>query len=220
MAALSNVLLEPVLKVNLQCQVPLSLYSKQKTLLSEDIISLQDSPYLKAGIFFIPHRSSHDMLPEYRGSAVVAIVGEEQHCLHTDIALEQLEEIILPGAIDYFHQNAEATVYQIIWKSKHGTAHIQIEKETMRLRGTFGGTGKGKLLRRHDQELASWARAISHLLEFWGEHAPVQLRSILVDVLAAKRKGTSVCCTAATPGIGNHLKWICKVKRDQYKNGN
>jgi len=69
-------------------------------------------------------------------------------------------------------------------------------------------------------QLASWARAISHLLEFWGEHAPVQLRSILVDVLAAKRKGTSVCCTAATPGIGNHLKWICKVKRDQYKNGN
>jgi hypothetical protein len=43
-AGLSNVLLEPVLKVNLQCQVSLSLYSKQKIFLSEDIISLQDSP--------------------------------------------------------------------------------------------------------------------------------------------------------------------------------
>ena len=108
--------------------------------------------------------------------------------MHTDIALEQLEEIILPGAIDYFHQNAEATVYQIIWKSKHGTAHIQIEKETMRTRGTFGGARKGKLLKRHDQELASWARAISHLLELWGEHAPVQLRSTLVDWLQKEKE--------------------------------
>ena len=188
MAGLSNVLPEPVLKVNLQCQVPLSLYNKQKTLLSEDTISLQDSSYLKAKIFFTPHRSSHDMLPENRSSAIVAIVGEEQRCLHTDIALEQLEEIILPGAIDYFHQNAEATVYQIIWKSKHGTAHIQIEKETMRTRGTFGGARKGKLLKRHDQELASWGRALSHLLELWGEHAPVQLRSTLVDWLQKEKE--------------------------------
>jgi hypothetical protein len=62
-------------------------------------------------------------------------------------------------AIYYFHRNAEATVYQM--KSKHGYAHIQIEKETIRTRRmTYGGPRKGKLLKRHDKDLASWAHAI------------------------------------------------------------
>ena len=35
---------------------------------------------------------------------------------------------MLPKAIDYFGQNAGATVYQMIWKSKHASALIQVEK--------------------------------------------------------------------------------------------
>lgn len=50
MAELSDVSPEPVIEFNLQCQVSLPMYSKLKTSLSEGIISLQDSAYLKAGI--------------------------------------------------------------------------------------------------------------------------------------------------------------------------
>ncbi|OQU88356.1 hypothetical protein SORBI_3002G017201 [Sorghum bicolor] len=44
-AGLSDVPLEEVIEVNLQFQVSLSLYEKQKTSLTEDVISLKDSPY-------------------------------------------------------------------------------------------------------------------------------------------------------------------------------
>jgi hypothetical protein len=43
------------------------------------------------------------MLPANRSSEIAAIVHKEQHCLHTDIPLEQLGDIMLPKAIDYFH---------------------------------------------------------------------------------------------------------------------
>ncbi|WVZ50654.1 hypothetical protein U9M48_001887 [Paspalum notatum var. saurae] len=188
MSGLSEVLLEPVLEVNLQCQVSLSVHNKRlKALLPEGITSLQGSPYLKAGISFGPHRSSESMLPANRISEMVVIVGEEQHY----ITLEELEEIILPGAIDYFHRNTKATVYQIIWKSKHGTAHIQIEKASMRVQRDFGGVRKRKLLQPQDQELWSWVRVNSHLLGLWGAHMPVQLRSILQDYLQTLGKSVS-----------------------------
>ncbi|XP_025828680.1 uncharacterized protein LOC112903663 [Panicum hallii] len=122
---------------------------KQKTSLSKDIISLEDYPYLKAGITFAPHGSSEDILPANRSSEIAATVRKEQDCLHKDVALEQLEEIILPRAIDYFRQNAKAMAYQILWKSKHGFALIYVEKpcintrrSSMRTRSTFGGARK------------------------------------------------------------------------------
>ena len=85
--------------MNLHCHVSLSVSNKQKTLLSQNVISLQDSPYLKAGIHFAPHRSPKDMLPANRSSEVLAIVGEDQHCLRVDVTLEQLEEIMIPKVI-------------------------------------------------------------------------------------------------------------------------
>ncbi|RCV09311.1 hypothetical protein SETIT_2G017100v2 [Setaria italica] len=145
--------LEPVTEVNLQCQVSLSLYNKQRNLPIEGRISLQDSSYLKAGIYFTPHRSSEGMLPGNRFSEIVAIVGEDQHCLQADVTLEQLE-MTLPTSIDYFRQNTEATIYKMIWKSKHSSALIQVERESMSTQKTFGGTRKKrKLLQGHDEEL-------------------------------------------------------------------
>jgi len=128
--------------VNLHCHVSLSVSNKQKTLLSQNVISLQDSPYLKAGIHFAPHRSPKDMLPANRNSEVLAIVGEDQHCLRVDVTLEQLEEIMIPKAIDYFYQNTEATIYKMIWKTKHSSAFIEVEKASMSTQKCFGGLGK------------------------------------------------------------------------------
>ena len=100
--------------MNLHCHVSLSVSNKQKTLLSQNVISLQDSPYLKAGIHFAPHRSLEDMLPANRSSEVVAIVGEDQHCLLVDVTLEQLEEIMIANKISLLSVSSWACLCSII----------------------------------------------------------------------------------------------------------
>lgn len=92
-----------------------------QTFLSEDITSLQHAPSVKAGIIFVPHRYLKNILPAHKSSTVPAVVGEGQYCLHTDITLEQMKEIMLPKAIDYFHQNAVVTVCQMVWNSEQVT---------------------------------------------------------------------------------------------------
>ncbi|PVH63368.1 hypothetical protein PAHAL_2G014200 [Panicum hallii] len=183
MVGWSDAFLEPVTEVNLQCQVSLSPYNKQKTLPFEDTLSLQDSSYLKAGIYFAPHRSLGHMLPANRSSEIVAIVGEDQHCLHVDVTLEQLEGIMLPKAIDYFHKNTEATIYKMIWKSKHSSALIQVEKASMSTQNFFFFLGKRKLLQGQDKEFIRGKFMISHLFYLWRVHVPVQLISAFKDWL-------------------------------------
>jgi len=200
MAGLSEVFLEPVINFNLQCQVSMSVYSKQRTSLSEDIIFVHDYPYLKAGISFAPHGSLEVMLPADRSSEIAAIVHKERHCLHTDITLKQVEEIMLPKAIDYFHQNAEAMVYQMIWKSKHGLAHIQVEKpcmstrrSSMRTQRTIGVASKRKLLHGHDEQLIRNRIQACHLLDLWVTHAPVWLQR---SIMNWKRKEKEILLAA------------------------
>ncbi|TVU40698.1 hypothetical protein EJB05_14168, partial [Eragrostis curvula] len=87
-----------------------------------------------------------------------AHADEEQCFMHKEITLEQMKEIMLPKAVDYFRQNANATVYQMIWKSEHGSAVIHFEKANgstrricMGTRRTFGGDRKRKFLQGMDQ---------------------------------------------------------------------
>jgi len=178
----------------------MSVYSKQRTSLSEDIIFVHDYPYLKAGISFAPHGSLEVMLPADRSSEIAAIVHKERHCLHTDITLKQVEEIMLPKAIDYFHQNAEAMVYQMIWKSKHGLAHIQVEKpcmstrrSSMRTQRTIGVASKRKLLHGHDEQLIRNRIQACHLLDLWVTHAPVWLQR---SIMNWKRKEKEILLAA------------------------
>ncbi|RCV09902.1 hypothetical protein SETIT_2G067200v2 [Setaria italica] len=195
MAGLSDGFLEPVIQFALCCHVSLPMYRKQKTSLSEDLISLQDYPYLKAGIAFSPHGSLDDMLLGNRSSEIAAIVRKEQHFLHTDITLEQLEEIMLPKAIDYFRQNAEAKVYQMIWKSKHGFALIQVEKpcmsawrSSMRRRSTSGGARKGKLFQGYDEELIRNRIRLCHWLDSWFTYVPVRLQRSLMNWIRKEKE--------------------------------
>lgn len=195
-AGVSDVFLEPVISFGLHCQVSLPVHRKQKTPLSEDLISLQDYPYLKAGISFLPHGSLEDILPANTSSKIAAIVCKEQHLLDTDITLEQLEEIMLPKAIDYFRQNAEAMVYQIPWKSKHGYALIQFEKPCMstwrsniRRRSTFGGSRKRKLFQGDDDEEFIRGRIrLCHWLDLWFTHVPVRLRRPLMNWIRKEKE--------------------------------
>lgn len=152
--------LDPVILIYLQCQVSLYEYSKQQTSISARTSSMQDPPYLKAKLLFTPHGSSKDRLPAEKSSAVVTMYGEEQHCVDTDITLDQMNEIVLPKTLDSFYKNTQETVYQMLWKSKHGTEYIVLEKSRMEMPSaritSRGGARKRKLVQEEIQELGSW----------------------------------------------------------------
>jgi hypothetical protein len=186
MAGLSDVSLEPVISVNLQCHISLSMYNKQKRIsMYENSICLQDSPFLKAGIVFAPHGSSEHILHGNKTCSVVAVVDREQICQHTDIPFERVEEIMLPKAIDYFCQNSEASVYQMIWMSEHGSALLQVEKATIRTCRTFARARKTK---DRIRELGVGCMIV-HLLNLWWAYAPVRLQSLLMDWMQKEKEG-------------------------------
>jgi hypothetical protein len=116
--------------------------------------------------------------------AIAAMYSEEQHCLHTVFTLGQLEEIMLPKAVDYFCQNEEATVYQILWRSRHGTAYIQVERASMFMPSTrqmFHGAKRRKLLQGQDEMLECVTYRASRFLELWATYAPIQLHGSIMD---------------------------------------
>ncbi|TVU00360.1 hypothetical protein EJB05_54221, partial [Eragrostis curvula] len=172
---LSDITLEPVIGATFLTFIP------------TDIISLQDAPYLKAAVTFAPHASLEDIVPANNSSAILAIEGEKRYCLHRDITLEKLKEIMLPKAIDYFCQNADATVYQMIWQSDHGSVLIHFEKERMG-RPRTGGARKRKLLQGQEQG-SSGTSMISRLLDLWGAHMPIRLRSFFTDWMQKQKEG-------------------------------
>jgi len=121
---------------------------------------------------------------------VVTVHGEEQHYVHTDITLDQLNEIMLPKATDYFYRNPEATACQMLWKSRHGTEYIEFEKPRMeempcaeRRAISRAGSRKRKLEVQQDQVqvLGSWNRKVACFLNSWVAHAPVRLRGLILD---------------------------------------
>ena len=73
--------------------------------------------------------------------------------MHVDVTLEQLEEIMIAKAIDYFYQNTEATIYKMIWKTKHSSAFIEVEKASMSTQKCFGGSRKRKLFKDRKSSL-------------------------------------------------------------------
>ncbi|TVU39615.1 hypothetical protein EJB05_13042 [Eragrostis curvula] len=157
-------------------------------------ISLQDHSPLEAGLVFVPHSSSDDLLPTIASSAMQWINGEEKHRLHSNITLQQMEEIMLPKAIDYFRKNTEASVYQILWKSEHGSAYFDIVKAGMNTRSTrrvIRGGSKGKLLKREGKDLEIQTDVIPHFIDLWVAHAPIRLQGSISDWIQKEKENKS-----------------------------
>ncbi|TVT99883.1 hypothetical protein EJB05_54714, partial [Eragrostis curvula] len=191
---LQDASLESIIQVNLQCQVSPFAYKQRTTSLSEGRISLQDRSPLKAGLVFVPHSSSEDLLPTIASLATQWISGEEQHRLHKNITLQQMEEIMLPKAIDCFRQNTETHVYQMLWKSQHGSAYFDIVKAGMKSRGTWRviqGGRKGMLLQSEGKELEIRTDVISHFIDLWVAHAPVRLQGSITDWIQKEKENKS-----------------------------
>uniref|UniRef100_A0A0D9WV11 Uncharacterized protein n=1 Tax=Leersia perrieri TaxID=77586 RepID=A0A0D9WV11_9ORYZ len=182
----ADVSLEPVIQVNLVCQVSLPRFGKQGP-----IAEGKELPHLNVLLLYTPHGSSEDLSPAVENTVTEVINGDEQHLLHTNIPLEQMEEMMLPRAVDCFHQNAKATAYQMLWKSKHGGAYLHAVKATMNMpstRRTIRGARKPKMLQQHDHRTQRHTNGVADFLK--AAHAPVQLH-------------------------GSYLGWIQKEKEAQ-----
>ncbi|XBI68449.1 hypothetical protein VPH35_047648 [Triticum aestivum] len=123
-APLERELGEPVCEVFLQRQISLLDYKNlQRSTAGYDVSSLENTP-----ILFMPHDSLENPKSTGEGSAIEVIDGEKQHLTHANVHPHQLDEILLPKAIDYLHHNTETATYQIVWRSNHGSAHLCAEK--------------------------------------------------------------------------------------------
>jgi hypothetical protein len=56
------------------------------------------------------------------------MLEKEHGTVHSDACLQDLDEKLLPKAIDYLYQNAESKMYQIRLKTRHGKSHVCVEK--------------------------------------------------------------------------------------------
>ncbi|TVT99885.1 hypothetical protein EJB05_54716, partial [Eragrostis curvula] len=182
--------LKPVIGVNLQCRVSPSEYNPWKTA-PKGSISLQNPAQLKVGLLFMPHGSSEDLVPANESSATQVVNGGEQRRLLTNISLQQLEEIMMPKAMDYFLQNAEASVYQMLWKSKHGAGYFQVMNTNMKnnqsRRRMIRGARKGKP-RRENQGLERQTHVIPHYFDLMVAHAPVRMQGSIMDWIRKERE--------------------------------
>uniref|UniRef100_A0A0D9WV08 WW domain-containing protein n=1 Tax=Leersia perrieri TaxID=77586 RepID=A0A0D9WV08_9ORYZ len=190
MSTLQGVSLGPVIEVSLQCQVPIPEFREKGTIV-EGKPCLEEFPHLKVDLVYTPHGSSEDLFPSIDSSVIEMINGDKQHCLHTNIALEQLEEIMLPRAVDCFRENAKAALYQMLWKSKHGGAYLQVVKATSNIqstRRTIRRARKAKVLQRHGHKSQHHTDAIADFPNLWVAHAPVQLQGSILDWIQKEKE--------------------------------
>ncbi|KAJ1265804.1 hypothetical protein BS78_08G101900 [Paspalum vaginatum] len=183
--------LEPVIEVFLQRHIPLSEYDAHRSKAAGgggDDGCLKNLPHLKLGLLFSPHGASEDLAPAVESSVTEVVDGAEQSGLHANISLEQLDEFMLPKAIDCLHRKAEATAYQMSWKSRHGTAFLQVEKTglmrtKMPPRQSRGAATSRRLAiqQRRDPKLERWIQVVIDFLNLWLAHAPRRLQGSIEE---------------------------------------
>ena len=175
---LSNVFPEEVINVLLKWHVPLSLSDQGTNSTSLTAVhggtSSQNSdiPTLKIGVLVIPHESSDDIEPAADSYALEVIDGEEQGIIHANAHLQDLGEKLLPKAVEYLHQNSESEAYQLSLKSRHGTAHICLEKASIQIQSaamvqseaTRHAQNKSAALQR---DMERWKQVSTDLLKLW-----------------------------------------------------
>ncbi|CAN6361277.1 unnamed protein product [Urochloa humidicola] len=160
--------LEPVIEVSLQGYIPLSEYNMHSTskAVEGESSCLSNSPHLKLGLLFSPHGSSEDLEPEVECSATVVIDSTEQSGACENVSLEEIDEFMLPKAIDCLYRKADTTVYQIFWKSKHGTAFLLVEKTCLKMSPrciSSVGDRRWMIQRRRGPKLERWIRLVKDL---------------------------------------------------------
>uniref|UniRef100_A0A0E0LGH6 Uncharacterized protein n=1 Tax=Oryza punctata TaxID=4537 RepID=A0A0E0LGH6_ORYPU len=72
-----------------------------------------------------PPYGQNDMDESY----ALEVIGEnEQEVVHPNACLQDIDDKLLPKALQYFYQNDRSRMYKMCFKSSHGTAHLCVEK--------------------------------------------------------------------------------------------
>ena len=171
---LSSIFPEEVISMFLQCHVSLSddhKYIQSSGVEHKGSSSVNsDMPPLKRGVLFLPHDSPEDIETETESYALEVIGEEVQEMVHKNACLQDIDEKLLPKAIDYLYQNKESRMYQMCMKSSHGTANLCVEK-TRRRRSKASRSrilDKSVVQQRDNYSIAGWKEvAKEDLLKLW-----------------------------------------------------
>ncbi|XBI32256.1 hypothetical protein VPH35_055728 [Triticum aestivum] len=133
----------------------------------------------------MPHASLED--PKSIGSTIEVIDTENRrHLTHVNVHLDQLDEMMMPKAIDYLHLNAEAMSYQVCWRSNHGSAHLCVEKTSAESKlGARRATRQGRNIRsakgfplvQQDQRIQMLNQVARSFLKLWVVRSSERLHS-------------------------------------------
>ncbi|KAG0530442.1 hypothetical protein BDA96_05G186800 [Sorghum bicolor] len=189
-----DIYLEPVFHVYLLGHVTLSVGNNRLRAVMDgesQTSSMRDFPYLKLGAHFWPHASFEDLSPTVWGSVSEIINNEEKQCsMYANISFEQLAEITMPKAVDCLSGNVEATSYQMLSKSKHGSAYLQVERTSWRANTRKKDKVGKRRKQRQDKEVPfqGWISANNEFISSWITHMPAQLQGSVVDYWMQKEK--------------------------------
>ena len=129
-----------------------------------------DMPPLKRGVLFLPHDSPEDIETETESYALEVIGEEVQEMVHKNARLQDINEKLLPKAIDYLYQNKESRMYQMCLKSRHGTANLCVEKTRKRRSKASRSRiwDKSVVQQRDNYSIVGWKKvAKDDLLKLW-----------------------------------------------------
>jgi hypothetical protein len=183
---------EDVIVMLLQCHVSLSNYQHKNSHLSSDAehggsSSLNNSvvPPVKVGVLIMPHDSPKDIDPAAESYAL-EVIDEKEGITHANACLQDLDDKLLPKAIQYLHQNSESKLYQMCLKSRHGTAHFCVEKMSAQMRRvvhaskskTTRQAGNKWVIRQQRDSVGLWKELSRDFLKLWVVRASDKLQGL------------------------------------------
>ncbi|KAF0926112.1 hypothetical protein E2562_021826 [Oryza meyeriana var. granulata] len=117
---------EPVIKLIVQRHVS----ARQKPSSSSSSSRHGATSLLQLTAVFAPHASPEQLPSGAESVAVVAINGREERAVHTNVGLREVEELLLPNAVDRLcHEAADVpSAHEVFWRSGHGVAYLCVEK--------------------------------------------------------------------------------------------
>ncbi|KAK1618481.1 hypothetical protein QYE76_023998 [Lolium multiflorum] len=118
---------------------------------------------LKLEVIVIPHDSPVVMEPAAERYALEVIDGKEQESVYKNASIQDVDEKLLPKAMDHLSQNYQSSRYQMCLMSRHGTAHLCVEKTTTQSRGRNKSSDK-----KHEEFAAEdISEASRDILKLW-----------------------------------------------------
>ncbi|WVZ50760.1 hypothetical protein U9M48_001985 [Paspalum notatum var. saurae] len=156
-----------------------------------------------------------------------------QRGLYSNICFQELlGEILLQKAAHYIRSRsgssaaaAAVTSYQMLWRSRHGRAYLQVQRASWPWRATTregAGDTRQKRRRPGKKQVQPWTSGIDEFMSSWIAHAPAQLQAFAVDWIQKQERSplprllkTNPCindCPILLMSLQDLGSWARKIK--------